>query len=101
MGCSAAAALLLIVGTYQYPAFAYYGGKLFNKIELSSLNFSELAEQGYGQTVNKSKTLDDGTVITINGVIADDNALLMYYTIDRPAGSVWPTMVHLSHRVGK
>ncbi|WP_114384321.1 DUF4179 domain-containing protein [Paenibacillus prosopidis] len=84
-----AAALLLIVGTYQYPAFAYYGGKLFNKIELSSLNFSELAEQGYGQTVNKSKTLDDGTVITINGVIADDNALLMYYTIDRPAGSVF------------
>ncbi|MDQ6422261.1 DUF4179 domain-containing protein [Paenibacillus sp. LHD-117] len=85
---SSAAALLLIVGTYQYPAFAYYGGKLLSKMELSSLSFSEVAEQGYGQTVNKSKTLDDGTVITINGVIADDNALLMYYTIDRTAGSV-------------
>ncbi|MGO4548636.1 DUF4179 domain-containing protein [Paenibacillus sp. 2TAB23] len=86
---SSAAALLLIVGTYQYPAFAYYGGKLLNKIELSSLSFSEVAEQGYGQTVNKSKTLDDGTVISINGVIADDNGMLMYYTIDRPAGSVF------------
>lgn len=85
---SSAAALLLVVGTYQYPAFAYYGAKLFNKTELISLSFSEVAEQGYGQTVNKTKTLDDGTVITINGVIADDNALLMYYTIDRPAGSV-------------
>lgn len=86
---SSAAALLLIVGTYQYPAFAYYGAKLLNKSDLGYLSFSEVAEQGYGQTVNKSKTLDDGTVITINGVIADDNALLMYYTIDRPAGSIF------------
>ena len=98
---SSAAALLLIVGTYQYPAFAYYGGKLFNKIELNSLSFSELTEQGYGQTVNKNKTLDDGTVITINGVIADDNALLMYYTIDRPAGSVFTDNSSFRYDVGK
>jgi hypothetical protein len=86
---ASAAALLLTVAAYQYPAFAYYGGKLFNRTELTYLSFSEVAEQGYGQAVNKSKTLDDGTVITINGVIADDNAMLMYYTIDRPAGSVF------------
>jgi len=98
---SSAAALVLIVGTYQYPAFAYYGGKLFNKIELSSLSFSEVVEQGYGQTVNKSKTLDDGTVITINGVIADDNALLMYYSIDRPAGSVFTDNSSFRYDVGQ
>ncbi|MGF7047294.1 hypothetical protein J2T13_001799 [Paenibacillus sp. DS2015] len=86
---SSAAALLLIVGTYQYPAFAYYGGKLLNQMELNSLSFAEVAEQGYGQTINKSKTLPDGTVITINGVIADDNGLSLYYTIDRQAGSVF------------
>lgn len=86
---SSAAALLLIIGTYQYPAFAYYGSKLLDKTDLYSLSFSEVTDQGYGQTVNKSKTLDDGTVITINGVIADDNALLMYYSIDRPEGSVF------------
>ncbi|WP_139997471.1 DUF4179 domain-containing protein [Paenibacillus paridis] len=98
---SAAAALLLVVGTYQYPAFAYYGGKLFNKIELSSLSFSEVAENGYGQTVNKSETLDDGTVITINGVIADDNALLMYYSIDRQSGSVFADNGSLRYGVGQ
>lgn len=86
---SAAAVFILVIGAYQYPAFAYYGGKLFNKIELSSLSFSEVAEQGYGQAVNKSKTLEDGTVITISGVIADDNAFLMYYSIDRETGSVF------------
>ncbi|WP_327204704.1 DUF4179 domain-containing protein [Paenibacillus sp. DMB20] len=80
---SAAAALILIVGIYEYPAFAYY----FNKVSLSSLSFSEVAEQGYGQRVDKSITLHDGTVITIDGVIADDNGFLMYYTIDRPAGT--------------
>ncbi|MFD0678337.1 MULTISPECIES: DUF4179 domain-containing protein [unclassified Paenibacillus] len=98
---SSVAAFLLIVGTYQFPAFAYYGGKLFNKIELSSLSFPEVAEQGYGQTINKSKTLDDGTVITINGVIADDNALLMYYTIDRLAGSVFRDNGTSRYGVGK
>ncbi|WP_339204665.1 DUF4179 domain-containing protein [Paenibacillus sp. FSL K6-3182] len=98
---ASAAALLLIVGTYQYPAFAYYGGKLFNKIELNSLSFSEVAEQGYGQSVNKSKTLEDGTVITINGVIADDNALLMYYSIDRPEGSVFTDNSSLRYNVGQ
>ncbi|MGG3283807.1 DUF4179 domain-containing protein [Paenibacillus solani] len=84
---SAAAALILIAGMYQYPAFAYYGAKLLDRNELISLSFSEVAEQGYGQTVNKSKKFDDGSVITINGVIADDNAFLIYYTIDFPAGS--------------
>ncbi|KOP68512.1 hypothetical protein AMS62_27185 [Bacillus sp. FJAT-18019] len=85
---SAAAAVILIAGMYQYPAFAYYGAKLLDRSELTSLSFSEVAEQGYGQTVNKSKTFDDGTVITVNGVISDDNAFLMYYTINYPAGSI-------------
>ncbi|MWC30642.1 DUF4179 domain-containing protein [Paenibacillus sp. MMS18-CY102] len=85
---SLAAAFLLIVGTYQFPAFAYYGGKLLSQMELDSLKFAEVAQHGYGQAVNKSKTFDDGTVIAINGVIADDNALTLYYSIDRPNGSL-------------
>lgn len=95
---SSAAALLLIFGTYHYSAFAYYGGKLLDKMDLNSLSFAEVSQQGYGQTVNKSTTLEDGTVITINGVIADDNAFLMYYTIDRLEGSVYDD--NGSHRYG-
>jgi hypothetical protein len=98
---SSAAALLMIFGAYHYPAFAYYGGKLFNTTELSSLSFAELTEHGYGQTVNQSKTLDDGTVITINGVIADDNGLLMYYTIDRPPGSIFDNNGSFRYGVNK
>ncbi|WP_238655310.1 DUF4179 domain-containing protein [Paenibacillus piscarius] len=86
---TAAAALLLMVGVYQYPALAYYGGKLFNQTELYTLGFSGVAEHGYGQTVNKSMKLENGIVFTINGVIADDNALLMYYSITPPPGEVF------------
>ncbi|OPA73031.1 hypothetical protein BVG16_30630 [Paenibacillus selenitireducens] len=78
---SAAAAIILMVGVYEYPALAYF----FN-INLNALSFAEVVEQGYGQPVNKSTTLQDGTVVTIQGVIADDNVFRMYYTIDRPAG---------------
>ncbi|AJS58551.1 DUF4179 domain-containing protein [Paenibacillus sp. IHBB 10380] len=80
---SAVAALILMGGVYEYPALAYY----FNKISLNSLSFAEVMNQGLGQRVNKSTTLKDGTVLTINGVIADDNVFRMYYTIDRPAGT--------------
>ncbi|MEK3735189.1 DUF4179 domain-containing protein [Paenibacillus sp. FSL M8-0334] len=86
---SAAAALMLIAGIYQYPAFAYYGAKLLDRNALTSLSFSEVEEHGYGQSVNKSKTFDDGTAITVNGVIADDNAFIMYYSIDLPQGTVF------------
>ncbi len=98
---SAVAAMLLVVGSYQYPAFAYYGGKIFNKTELNTLSFTEVAEQGYGQTVNKSKRLDDGTIITINGVIADDTGLLMFYTIDRPTGSIFNENESFRYNVSK
>ncbi|WP_338112666.1 DUF4179 domain-containing protein [Paenibacillus dendritiformis] len=84
---SVAAALILMVGVYEYPALAYYGSKLFNSVSLNALSFAEMMEQGFGQRVNKSTTLKDGTVLTINGVIADDNVFRMYYTIDRPAGT--------------
>lgn len=53
------------------------------------MNFAQVVKQGYGQTVNQSKTLKDGTVFTIKGVIADDNNLLMLYSIQLPAGRVF------------
>jgi len=80
---SAVAALILMVGVYEYPALAYY----FSKVSLNSLSFAEVMEQGVGQKVNKSTTLKDGTVLTINGVIADDNVFRMYYTFDWPEGT--------------
>lgn len=88
---SAAAALILMVGVYEYPALAYYGGKLFGGINFNSI--ADVMKQGVAQEVNKSTTLKDGTVLTINGVIADDNVFRIYYTIDRPAGTEY-TMDH-------
>ncbi|NQX49681.1 DUF4179 domain-containing protein [Paenibacillus tritici] len=86
---ASAAALLLTVGVYQYPALAYYGGKLFSQSELNTVNFAQVVKEGYGQAVNQSKTLKDGTIFTIKAVIADDNNLLMHYSIQRPPGLVF------------
>ncbi|MEK3903110.1 DUF4179 domain-containing protein [Paenibacillus sp. FSL R7-0179] len=86
---TAAAAMLLTVGVYQYPVLAYYGGKLFSQSDLITLNFAEVVKQGYGQTVNQSETLKDGTIFTVKDVIADDNNLLMHYSIQYPPGQVF------------
>lgn len=90
---SAVAALILMVGVYEYPALAYYGSKLFNEAGLNSLSFAEVMEQGYGQEVNKNITLLDGTILTIQGVIADDNVFRMYYTLDWPEGTKKPDSI--------
>lgn len=82
---SAAAALILMVGVYEYPALAYYGSKLFGGVNFNSI--ADVMKQGVAQEVNKSTKLKDGTVLTINAVIADDNVFRIYYTIDRPAGT--------------
>lgn len=82
---SVAAAIILMIGVYEYPALAYYGSKLFGGVNFNSI--ADVMKQGVAQEVNKSTTLKDGTVLTINGVIADDNVFRVYYTIDRPAGT--------------
>ncbi|MCM3293383.1 DUF4179 domain-containing protein [Paenibacillus sp. MER 180] len=82
---SVVAAIILIIGVYEYPALAYYGSKLFGGVNFNSI--ADVMKQGVAQEVNKSTTLKDGTVLTINGVIADDNVFRIYYTIDRPEGT--------------
>lgn len=67
---------------YQYPAFAYYSKQLFGFDEVMSETIRDLNEAGYGQVVGESGVLLDGTKVTIDGVMADANQFLLFYTVD-------------------
>ncbi|WP_019637047.1 DUF4179 domain-containing protein [Paenibacillus fonticola] len=84
---AAAALFLIVIFGYHYNAFAYYGKKLLGFDELiSGTLLQELNEQGMGQLVDKGVTLEDGTEVTIDGIMSDANQLILYYTLRNPKG---------------
>ena len=81
-----AALFLIILMGSQYNAFAFYGKKLLGFDEVMNGSLKELNEKGMGQMVEKKTKLDDGTELTINGIISDSNQLVVYYTLSNPNG---------------
>ncbi|MGP1908865.1 DUF4179 domain-containing protein [Metabacillus sp. JX24] len=84
---TAAAAIFLIgIVTFQYDALAYYGKVLSGFDELNSGTLNDLNEKGYGQIIEKDSILSDGTKLTINGAMADENQFVLYYTMANENG---------------
>ncbi|WP_301109926.1 DUF4179 domain-containing protein [Sporosarcina sp.] len=82
----AAALLILSLAGYQYDAFAYYGKKLLGFEEIMPETLTKLNEAGNGQNVDKAMTLPDGSKFTVNGILADENRFVLYYTLDNSEG---------------
>ncbi|MFP7288056.1 DUF4179 domain-containing protein [Shouchella clausii] len=81
-----AAAILLSVGGYHYEAFAYYSQKILGFDEVMTDSLKGLNEAGFGQTVDQRIALGDGTELTVSGVMADANDLILYYALRNPDG---------------
>lgn len=82
---AAVLAVILFAGN-QYHALAYYGKMLFGFDEAVYDTLSELDKQGKGQTLNQRFQLEDGTMLTINGLMSDENQFILYYTLNNPNG---------------
>ena len=78
--------LVTVISGNHYNAFAYYGKQLLGFDGLLHGTLQQLNDEGMGQIVDKKTTLVDGTVLTINGVMADANQFIMYYTLTNPDG---------------
>lgn len=82
---AALAFFTLFVG-YHYNAFAFYGKKLIGFDEVMTGALQDLNEQGMGQIIDQSTDLTEGSQLYIDGVMADENQLVLYYTIKNPDG---------------
>lgn len=78
-------AVMLFAGN-QYHALAYYGKILLGFDGVVNGTLSELSEQGKGQALDEQVKLADGTVLTINGIMSDENQFILYYTLSHPNG---------------
>lgn len=78
--------LVAVVFGSNYNVLAYYGKQLFGFDELMEDTLKQLNAKGKGQSIEEKTRLKDGTDFTINGIIADANQLVMYYTLYNPHG---------------
>lgn len=83
---AAIALFFMISVSYHYNAFAFYGKKLLGFEEVLTGTLKELNDEGMGQIVEQKTVLEDGTEFTVNGIIADANQFVMYYTLTNPDG---------------
>lgn len=83
---TAAALICIAILSSNYSAFAYYGKQLLGFDGLISGTLQDLNDQGKGQSVDKQVTLDDGTVLTIDGLMSDANQLILFYTLSNSRG---------------
>ncbi len=90
---AALAFLTLFVG-YHYNAVAYYGKKLIGFDEVMTGTLQDLNDQGMGQVIDQSTDLAEGNRLSlaegnrlyVDGIMADENQLILYYTIKNSDG---------------
>lgn len=73
--------VLVLAFAFNYDVFAYYGKKILGYDNVTVGSIKELNNLGMGQEVNKSYQFKNGVIVTVNGVILDENKLVVMYSI--------------------
>lgn len=81
---SAAIIIIVLLLSYNIDTLAFYARKLVGYEYIMDGTLNQLNEMGKGQTVNKSYVFSDGVELVLDGVMLDDNNLVVFYTINDP-----------------
>ncbi|QPC45510.1 DUF4179 domain-containing protein [Mangrovibacillus cuniculi] len=82
MVLTSAAILFLSLGTYHYSGLAYYGKQIIGYDEVSRETLTSLHEEGKGQVIDEQITLSDGTVVSFDAILSDENQFIFYYSME-------------------
>lgn len=80
--------LAFLVLSYNADTLAFYGKKLIGYENVMNGTLQELNNLGKGQLINKSHTFSNGVKISVDGIMLDDNNMVIFYTIYSPNGNV-------------
>lgn len=84
-----AALVLLFISilvTTQHQILAYITRAYFSHEQLVSSTIEQLYKEGKGQDLEVEETLFDGTVLTLNWIVADENQTIINYTLYHELG---------------
>lgn len=76
-----AACILLLIIASQSDTLAYYGQRLLGYDQVMNGTLQELNKLGKGQKIEQSYQFKNGPLLTLDGVMLDDNQLIAFYTI--------------------
>ena len=84
----AAILIAVLIFTYNFDVLAYYGKKFAGYDQITIGALSKLNEEGKGQEVGKSCLFSNGAEVTIDGIMFDDNELLIFYKLKTSTGTI-------------
>lgn len=80
--------IIVLLLSYNMDTLAFYGKKFIGYDSVMNGSLERLNEMGKGQLINKSHTFSDGVEVVLDGVMLDDNNIVVFYTINDPDGDV-------------
>lgn len=80
-GIAAALILLVVLAGYNFNTLAFYAKRIIGYDSLMTENLKELNKQGKGQQINQSYRFKNGVLLTVDGIMLDDNRLMMFYSL--------------------
>lgn len=84
----AAVLIAALILSYSFDTIAYYGKKFIGYDEMAVGSLKQLNEEGRGQEINKSCTFSNGVVVTLDGIMFDENELVAFYKVSSSAGKL-------------
>lgn len=84
----AAILIAILLFTYSFDTLAYYGKKFAGYDRMTEGSLKQLNEEGRGQKIGKSCTFSNGVVVTIDGIMFDDNELVAFYKVHSNSGKL-------------
>lgn len=91
---TAAACIAVLLLGYNLDTLAFYSKRLIGYDQIMNGTLKQLNELGNGQSIDKSYTFENGSSITLDGIMLDENQLLVFYTIMDPKGNVDDIDIH-------
>jgi flagellar motor switch/type III secretory pathway protein FliN len=86
IGKVAAACLVILLIGYNFDSLAFYSKKIIGYNDVMNGTLKQLNELGRGQIINEKYIFENGVVILVDGIMLDESQLLVFYTIEAPAG---------------
>ncbi len=86
--------VVILIG-YNINTLAFYTKRIVGYDSLMDDSLKRLNDNGKGQIIDKSHTFKNGVIISLDGVMVDDNQLLVFYTMKDPKGNIDRSDLHL------
>ncbi|PKM90931.1 MAG: hypothetical protein CVU87_00520 [Firmicutes bacterium HGW-Firmicutes-12] len=84
----AAILICFLLFSYNYDVIAYYGKIILGYDEVMNGALKDLNEQGQGQEINKRYNFKNGAVLILDGIMLDENRLIVFHTLESTVGNV-------------